>query len=271
MRKFLGLCLFAAAAFASAEATAADALAGSSGAPADPDRNWALQVTPYLWGAGISGDISPFRRGPTIGIDKSFSDVMDDLNFGTFVNVWGRYDRFVFSGDLMYVDTTDEKTSGPLPPLPPPLGPIPSVSGTVDTKEFMSTLQAGYRVYDSPSFTLDALGGVRLWHISNRVTVQAAGLSGSYKESFGWADPVIGARAFLRLTDKLSLQAQADIGGFDVGSKNTWQVLATANYIVTDHVSVSAGYKVLSVDYESGGHVFDSRLSGPVLGMTWRF
>lgn len=235
------------------------------------DKNWAFQVTPYLWAAGINGDISPFRRGPTIGIDKSFSDIMDDLNFGTFVNVWGRYDRFVFSGDLMYVDTTDEKTSGPLPTLPPPLPPIASINASVDTKEFMSTLQAGYRVYDSPSFTLDALGGVRFWHISNRVTVEAAGLTGSYKESFGWADPVIGARAFLRLTDKLSVQAQADIGGFGAGSKSTWQVLATANYIITDSLSVSAGYKVLDVNYRSGGHVFDSQLSGPVLGMTWRF
>lgn len=235
------------------------------------DKNWAFQVTPYLWAAGISGEVSPFQRGPTIGIDKSFSDVMHDLNFGTFVNVWGRYDRFVVSGDLMYVDTTDEKTSGPLPPLPPPLPPIASVNASVDTKEFMSTLQAGYRIYDSPAFTLDALGGVRFWHISNRVTVQAAGLSGSYKESFGWADPVIGARALLRLTDKLSVQAQADIGGFGVGSKSTWQVLATANYIVNNHLSVSAGYKVLDVDYNHDGHVFDSRLSGPVLGMTYRF
>ena len=193
------------------------------------------------------------------------------IGFGGFVNVWARYDRYVFSGDLMYVDTTDEKTSDPLPPLPPPLPSIPGVSGSVDTKEFSSTLQAGYRVYDGPGFTLDALGGVRFWHISNRVTVQAGGLSGSYGESFGWVDPVIGARAFLRLTDKLSLQAQADVGGFDVGSRSTWQVLATANYVVGASLSVSAGYKVLSVDYEHDGHVFDTRLSGPVLGATWRF
>lgn len=268
MKKILAACLIAA--LASSQAMAADALAGNP--PADGGGTpWALQITPYLWAAGIKGSISPFRSGPTIGVDKSFSDVMHDLNFGGFVNVWGRYDRFVFSGDMMYVDTTDEKTSGPLPPLPPPLPPIASVNGSVDTKEFMSTLQAGYRVYDSPAFTLDALGGVRFWHISNQVTVQAGSLSGSYKESFGWADPVIGARAFLRMTDTLSLQAQADFGGFDVGSRQTWQVMATANYVVTDHLSVSAGYKVLSVDYRSDGHVFDTRLSGPVLGATWRF
>jgi len=40
---------------------------------------------------------------------------------------------------------------------------------------------------------------------------------------------------------------------------------------MTDHISLSAGYKILEVDYDRGDYVFDTRLSGPVLGMTWRF
>ena len=32
-----------------------------------------------------------------------------------------------------------------------------------------------------------------------------------------------------------------------------------------------AGYKVLDVDYDHRGHVFDTRLQGPAFGMTWRF
>jgi hypothetical protein len=82
---------------------------------------------------------------------------------------------------------------------------------------------------------------------------------------------VIGARAFLQVTEKLSLQAQADIGGFGVGSDSTWSALATLNYVVSDHLSISGGYKALDVDYDHDGHVFDTRLSGPVLGVTWRF
>ncbi|AWC22112.1 hypothetical protein CO731_01568 [Aminobacter sp. MSH1] len=241
----------------------------------------ALQITPYMWAAGLDGSISPFQRGPTMHVEKSFSDVMDDLNFGGFVNVWGRYDRFVFSGDLMYVDTSDGHGTGPLPAMQiPGLGvaipPGASVDAKVDSKQFMATLQGGYRVIDTPQFTLDALGGIRFWHISNDVTVTAShaligSRSASHGESFGWVDPVVGLRAFLPVTDKLSLQAQADIGGFGAGSEFTWSVLGTANYIVTDRFSVSAGYKVLDVDYERGGHVYDTRLSGPVLGTTWRF
>ncbi len=59
--------------------------------------------------------------------------------------------------------------------------------------------------------------------------------------------------------------------GFGAGSDLTWSALATVNYVFSDHLSGSVGYKVLDVDYDHGGHVYDTRLSGPVLGMTYRF
>ena len=262
-------------------AYAADMLPQEAPPVAAERPNWALQVTPYMWAAGLDGHISPFQRGPTVSVDKSFSDVLDDLNLGGFVNIWGRYDRFVLSGDVMYVDTTDSHAAGPLPAFQiPGLGvPIPpgaSVKADVDTKEFMATLQGGYRVVDTPEFTLDALGGARFWYISNDITVTAShpaigSRTASHRESFGWVDPVVGLRAFIPVTEKVSIQAQADIGGFGAGSDLTWSVLATLNYNFSDHLSASAGYKVLDVDYDHNGHVFDTRLSGPVIGATYRF
>jgi len=228
---------------------------------------WALQVTPYLWAAGLKGDISPFRRGPTISVEKSVSDVMDHLNVGGFLDIWGRYDRLVFSGDVMYVNTTDSHVIGALPVI----GATPGLSADVDTVQFSATLKGGYRVYDDQDLTLDVLAGMRIWHISNDVTVNYGTFSRSYGEDFGWVDPVIGFRAFYKVTPKFSVHAQADIGGFGAGSDHTWQALATANYAFTDHLSVSAGYKILDVDYDSDGHVFDSTLKGPILGLTYRF
>lgn len=242
---------------------------------------WTVQITPYLWAAGLKGDISPFRRAPTLEVEKSFSDVMDDLNLGGFVNIWARHGSFVFSGDVMYVDTTDKHASGPLPAFEiPSLGvPIPpgsSVDAKVDTKQFTATLQGGYRVLTTPQFTLDALAGGRVWRVSNDVSVTAShpaigSRSASHGETFSWIDPLIGARSFVSLTEKLSLLAQADIGGFGAGSDFTWSALLTANYAWTDRLSASAGYKVLDVDYDRGGRVYDTRLSGPVLGITYRF
>ena len=261
-------------------------LCGAQTAYAAPDSHhktagWALQVTPYIWAASLDGDISPFQSAPTINVAKPFSDVLDDLNFGGFLNIWGRYDRFVFSSDMMYVDTTDMNGSGPLAAMQiPGLGitipPGANVAARVDSKQFMASLQGGYRVVDTPQFTLDALGGARLWRISNDVTVTASHfaistISVSHGESFSWVDPVIGLRAFHPVTEKLSIQGQADLGGFGAGSDLTWSALATVNYSVADRLSFSAGYKILDVDYNHGGYAYNTRMSGPVLGATVRF
>ncbi|MBB3808345.1 DUF481 domain-containing protein [Pseudochelatococcus contaminans] len=236
-------------------------------ASADTASRWTVQISPYAWATGLRGDISPFRRGPSIKVNKSFNDVMDDLKFGGFVNFWARYDRFVLSVDAMYVDTDDARSIGALPRI----GPTPGLSAGVDSTMFSATLQAGYRVYDTPKASLDLMAGGRWWRLSNTATVKYDGFSISYGEDFGWVDPLIGARAFVHLTDKLSLLGQADIGGFDAGSQLTWQVLATVNYAFTDNISGSIGYKALSVDYNSSGHVFETTFSGPVVGMTYRF
>src|SRR5690606_40007057 len=116
-------------------AHAADAViipAPQPAAPVPERPGWAFQVTPYMWATGIDGHISPFRRLPTIGVHKSFSDVVEDLDFGGFANIWGRYERFVVSADIMYVSTSDSHTFGSLPPLPPPLPQIPAVTASVD-------------------------------------------------------------------------------------------------------------------------------------------
>ena len=231
----------------------------------------ALQVTPYLWMAGLDGRISPFRRAPTIGVEKSFSDVWDELELGGFVNLWWRRDRFVFSGDLMYVSTSDGHATGPLPPLPVPVPPGTVVDGRIDSKQLTTTLQAGYRLVETPDFTLDALAGMRAWRLSNDVTVSALGISRRYGERFDWVDPVVGVRAFRRLSAAWSLQGQLDAGGLGVGADSTWSMLATVNYVATERLSVSAGYKVLDVDYDHDGHVYDTRLKGPAFGLTWRF
>ena len=271
MRGF-SIALLALCAGPAAHADAADEATPASVSSLQADyADQALQVTPYLWAAGLDGRISPFRRAPAIGIEKSFSDVLDGLEFGGFVNLWLRRERFVFSGDVMYVSTRDGHAFGPLPPLPIPVPPGTIVEGRVDSRQANATLQAGYRVVDTGDFTLDALAGVRAWRLSNEVTVGALGLSRSHGERFGWVDPVVGVRAFQRLSGDWSLQAQLDLGGVGVGADSTWSALATVNYVAGDRFSVSGGYKVLDVDYDHGGHVYDARLKGPVFGLTYRF
>jgi hypothetical protein len=258
--------LAVAAAFVGTPAAEAEEIGATApeGFAAEP---WVVQVTPYLWAAGIDGDVSPFEAAPSVHFEKTFSDILDDLNFAGFVNLWARNGRFVFSGDLMYVDTIESRAIGSLPII----GPTPGVKADVDTAMFVGTVQGGYRVYSTPDLTLDVLAGARGFHLSNEVTVDSP--IGSASRSFvkGWVDPVVSARLFYAFTERFSVLAQGDVGGFGVGSDLTWQLLSTVNWTVGDSVAVSAGYKVLSVDYDQDGFIYDTTLSGPVLGVTYRF
>lgn len=252
---------------ASLAAFAVGAVAAGTASAEEGRPGWALQVTPYVWAAGLKGDISPFRRAPTIGVEKSFSDVLEELNVAAFLHVYGRSGRFVAVGDLLYVDATDARQVGALPMI----GQIPSIDVSVDSRQVSGTLMGGYQLYATPDFNFALLAGIRAWDISNVLTVATPVGAASYDESFSWVDPIVGARAFVVLADRLSLQVQADIGGFGAGSERTWQALGTLNYELNRHLSVSAGYKVLDVEYEADGHVFDTTLQGPALGLTYRF
>ncbi|MGO3842209.1 MAG: hypothetical protein ACTJHY_06210 [Alcaligenes pakistanensis] len=225
---------------------------------------YALQVTPYAWVTGLSGESSPFKRAPTLDIEKSFSDVFHDLRAAAFINTWARHDRYVLNSDLLYVNTRESEVVGGLPF-------VGAAEGTVDTRLFMASLQGGYRVYDSEQASVDALAGFSFWDIRTRAHLTTAGRTKHHQESFSWVDPAIGLRAFYRFTPELSTQAQIHLGGFDVGSRMSYQATLTLNYDLSDNFSVAAGYKMLNVNYRRSGHVFDTRMSGPVIGLTWRY
>lgn len=228
---------------------------------------WALQLTPYLWAARLDGSVSPFRRSPTITVAKPFSEIFDDLNFGGFIDLWGRRGNYVLAADVAYTDITDSRTTGSLPVL----AGTQVLDGSADTRQLTVTFKGGYRVHEGEKEVLELLAGVRYWHISNDVKLRYGTVSRSYGESFSWVDPVLGGRFRYRWNDRWQVQVQADVGGLGAGARFTWNVLSVVSYNISDQFSASAGYKMLGVDYRSNGHVFDTVMRGPVIGLTYRF
>jgi len=250
--------------------------------PVEEERQpWVFQMTPFLWAAGISGRVSPFQRGETVEVNQSFSEVMSNLNLGAFTNFWARNGRLVFSGNIMYADGTDRQTYDNLPAFQVPgiTGVIPQgtqINGRADSTQFMTTMMAGYRIADTANYTLDILGGLRYWYLKNNVRVTAIHPSigtqrVSYGEKFWWIDPLIGARFFAPVTDRISFMSEIDAGGFGIGSDYTWSLLSTLNYTFANNLTASAGYKAFKVNYDRQGHIHDVLQYGPVLGLTWSF
>ena len=47
--------------------------------------------------------------------------------------------------------------------------------------------------------------------------------------------------------------------------------MAGATYALTDTIGIAGAWRMLSVDYEQDGIVYDVRQTGPILGLTFRF
>ena len=71
-----------------------------------------------------------------------------------------------------------------------------------------------------------------------------------------WVDPLVGLRLRHQFAPGWNFVVSGDVGGFDVGSKFSWQVLAAFDYEIcrsrTVTWSAMLGYKALSVDYSQG-------------------
>ncbi len=96
-------------------------------------------------------------------------------------------------------------------------------------------------------------------------------------KSKDWAEPFVGGRIVLNLTEKLGFGVRGDIGGFGIGSASdkTWNLVSALTYRFSKKYELRAGYHIYDMDYSngSGGDEFglDARLDGPKLGLVYHF
>lgn len=236
--------------------------------PSHAQDDWRFQVTPYLWGTSLDGDIDPGQGLPTISIDRSQSDVIDAMEAALFVTGTARKGRFVALGDLSYASLS-EKDDVKIPAF----GPDFKLPIKTEVKLAAATLVAGYTTVDTAELTMDLMAGARFWHadVSTKATDPVPGLPDKLSGDDSWTDPVLAARARYRIAEDWTVIAYGDYGGFGVNSDETWQVAATLNYRVNDTIFLSGGYRVLALDYTKDGVTLDTRLGGPLIGATFRF
>jgi hypothetical protein len=221
------------------------------------------QITPYVWASGFGGTIRPDRVAPTVRVDKSFSDLMDDLDAAFFVSGLVRHDRFVAVFDLTHSSSSRD---GRVPTGNPVFPAVPAEGSLAQTSV---TALGGYRTEDEDDLSVDLLGGVRAWWIRPKVAVPLLNLSARADTNF--VDPVFAARINLKTSPRWSFLIYGDAGGFGVGSDLTAQAVVTANYRIADAIWLSGGYRYLYVDYKSGSVRADATLAGPLLGATFTF
>jgi len=261
------------------------------------DNAWTLSAMPYSWLTYLKGDQTV--KGRTVSIDANPIEVLEHLDAAPWMSyVEARRGRLVLYNDLFYaklrIDADRARSFD-----------RSSLNVAADVKFQQAIIEAGaaYELArwrsgggikdDAPArFTaLDLVMGARYWHqdMAVRLALTAAfdttdlDISGSRaiarSGDVDWVDPLVGFRIRHQMTPGSELVFRADVGGFDVGSTISWNVLAAYGWDVAirDGVTYSGvlGYRALSVDYTKGTgthrYEYDVLQHGPIVGMAVKF
>ena len=234
--------------------------ANTSASGAD-DKGWHAELSPYLWFAGTHGTVGALGRDASV--HASPSDLLSHFNFGILGAAEARYNRFLLTGDLLWIRLSDSKAL-----------PFPGLSATsadVRVGQLVWTSNIGYRLIDHKRFKADASVGARYWHLGQKLSFNPSILGLSVNPSQSWADIVVGGRVQIPLGPKLSVTTLGDVGGWNATSKLDYQFAGLLGYKIGRKWTLLAGYRYLFVDYRSGDILYNMVTSGAVLGAAYSF
>jgi hypothetical protein len=233
--------------------SAAPAAAQSSG------DGWHGTIAPYFLGASMDGTTAVL--GQQLDVSMSFSDILDNLQFGAMGLVVARKGNWGVGGDAIWMALGANGTS------PGPLG----ITGSADMN------QGAFAFYG-----LRRLGPAADLFFGGRVNTLQANLrfngpgQRSADGSKTWFDPIVGVQLHTPDAGKRwHAQLYTEIGGFGVGSTFTWQIFPTVGVNLAKWASLDFGYRWLDIDYSSGDNLtafkWDVLTQGPVVGFGFRF
>ena len=99
------------------------------------------------------------------------------------------------------------------------------------------------------------------------------GIDESFDDSQWWIDPLIGLLFHADLSDRWSVTAHGDVGGFGIGSaaEFTWEAALMAGYRVSRSWTLGVGYRGMGIDYEGSAVQLDAVIHGPQIGAIFRW
>ena len=101
-------------------------------------------------------------------------------------------------------------------------------------------------------------------------SIAVGGSQGVFETTASWTDAIIGFRVGGDVTETVSLNLRADIGGFGFGDSSdfTWQVMPGVQWRFADHWVVAANWRAIGFDRAI---VSDAVFYGALLGIGYRF
>jgi hypothetical protein len=249
-----------------------------------PADTWEFGISPYMWFAGISGDITVKDR--TAHVSVPFSDIWNNLDFGGMVQVearkgrWGlflqpNYLKLSPTASLSRPAAADVVQGGPS---------VREADVRLDTRllfaefgGFCRVLQFGCAADKQRFLSIEALAGGRYWYFQNHIflNLPERGVSFSDTSYVSLIDPMIGFRTQVHLAPKFILTLRGDAAGFGVSSNSShisWNGVGTLRYVISPCWAIGAGYRYLYINYSSGsGSGVKLSMQGPLAGLEYKF
>lgn len=223
-----------------------------------------VAITPYVWLPALSGNLdTPLPRIGDPGFDLSSGTVLSNLaRVPVMINGEVRYGPVALSTDLVYAGIEQDISTR---------RGIFQGGHTILDATFITVLGL-YRAVDTPTQTFDLGAGTRIWHFANKVSLDPGLLPGVIQSSrVTWVDPVLALRYSARLSPRFGVTLYGDVGGFNTGSRLTWQALGSVDYQASASTTLRAGWRYVYVDYGSDKLSVDVGFNGPFIGATFRF
>lgn len=237
----------------------------AAGQDIDSDK-WQFDVTLYGWFTDIGGTVNhPGGVVPGGPFDVDVSDIIDNLSMVFMGGFEARKNKWSIIGDVIYLGIGNDKdtfvTSGSGVPV--------KANVDLDIDAWLLTGGVGYELVRGDRGTLTVVGGVRYATLEVDATLSVLRQEAKRSQSEGLVDGIVGLRGVINLHEKWYIPYYADIGTGD--SDLTWQALAGIGYRASSWCDIKLVYRYLKYEMDDDKLLQDLDVSGPALGVVFRF
>lgn len=232
------------------------------------DNAWHWAVDPlYGWLPGMNGSFAG-ANGNSVSVDVTTKDILD--NFKEFLHAIdglymgsGEYrnNQYGFMWDVVYLNLGASASFGN------------QLNGALDAgfKMSMSTLAGSYRIHQSTTGYADVFAGARIHDVDINADIVIGPFSANPSAGDTWVDPIIGIKGRHNLNQNWYVKGSALYGGFGVGSDHMYDIAGFMGYETAKGTEIYGGWRIADTDYSSSDFTWDMQLSGPMLGLTFKF
>lgn len=240
------------------------ALAGEAGEAAPARSDWSFDVVPYLWLATYEGEMD--LPGGSAGAGSRSTETegaySTSISAGAMLAAQVHYRNFglLLDGAWLQLETEGQALTS-------------LYSGTdIQTDIAYGTAALSYQLPQVGDLHTEVFAGTRVWYTSNEIGFRPGALPGFTADgSRSWVDPLIGARLRYDFTRRCYAIVLGDVGGFGVGSDQTWSAYGGVGYRFADWISMTLGYRYMHLDFQDGGFVSKLNVQGFLLGVGFHF